>query len=373
MGTRLLAFMDLGDAFTKCLTLGNVRSPRVRFPSVVATRLVSGGSEMTQLLVDRQRSLPRPASFDPASFPRTRSYQRGPEFVRQVQARPPEPGSRFAGRMAAAYGADRRLLGRYPTEEVVDALVHKAFILSGAETECHVDVVYVLDTGAKAAAIEQYARLPDRSVSVELRSYKNRKPRTLALTLRGTVVDAPDCIAAALPPELRPPRTPRLLVVDIGFFRAKLVVISGDGCEYQIEVDDLGTSDLVRRILRDGQDQGLVEDEFAVIHALENSSGASIDVANRRFAVAVPLAKALAALEEELARVVQKAILDHFGRHGHACRAMAIIGGGAVLAGSGLKARIESAGLGFETIWATPDPNYLLLEGAKRLQGTTST
>src|SRR5512143_1973866 len=102
---RLSVFLDLGDAFTKSIAVGNVRHDRMRFPSVVASRLMSGGSEMTELMLDRRDSIQRPLAFEPELYPRTRSYPRGAELVRRVRECPPASGARFAGRIAAMYGA----------------------------------------------------------------------------------------------------------------------------------------------------------------------------------------------------------------------------------------------------------------------------
>jgi hypothetical protein len=363
MAPRLSLFIDLGDAFTKGVALVGARSRQFRFPSVVATRLLSGGAEMTELSLDGDDAIPRPVAFAAERFPRTRSYPRSAAFVKQVRQQPPASGARFAGRIAALYGADRRLLGRAATPDVVEALVHKAIILSHAEECSEADVTFVLDAGAKGAAIELYAAEP-HTVSLELHSYKRNEPRRLRLNVRASVIDAPKCLLAALPGELVPRGDGALLTVDIGFLRTKLSVLSSDGCEHQEEIDALGTSLLVQRILRDGQDQGLVEDEFAVIRALEETGGAIIEVAGRRFEVGEALRSGLRSFEQELGSVVERAIYEHFRRRGQSVRALAISGGGSVLAGPGLGQRIERAGLGLGAVWVAPDPSFLLVEGA---------
>jgi hypothetical protein len=163
-----------------------------------------------------------------------------------------------------------------------------------------------------------------------------------------------------------------VLVVDIGFLRTKLMFLSAEGCEQQLPVLQLGTSDLVRRILRDGQEHGLVEDEFAVIYALERLDGRSLNVGGRRFDVDAELRSARRAVEEELARAGQSALVRYFQRRSHTCRTVAIIGGGVHLLGQGLKDRLEAAQLGIDTVWLAQDPNFLLVEGALRLDARGS-
>src|SRR5262245_32797728 len=128
----LTLFLDLGDVFTKGLCIGNARRERLRFPSVVAHQLLSGGPEMTKLVFDEQVQLPRPTDFEARRFPRTRSFSGSDAFVREVRGQPPAPGARFAGGIAAVYGADRELLGAQPSLENVDALVRKALLLAVA-------------------------------------------------------------------------------------------------------------------------------------------------------------------------------------------------------------------------------------------------
>lgn len=371
-GGPLRLFVDLGDAFTKSLSVSPGQSARMRFPSVVASRLLRGGAEMAELLVNRAEALPRPPSFEPALFPRTRSYPRAAAFVQRVRERPPQGSPRFAGRIAATYGADRRLLGYFHGDDMVQALVHKALMLSCAHDDCEVEISFVLDTGAKADAISRYAGAPERRVSLELHSYNARQARRMHVTLRGTVVDAPDCIAAALPDGLTLAEVGTLLVIDIGFLRTKLAILSAVGCEQRDALHDLGSFGLVRQILRDGQDQGLVEDEFAVISALENETEGTLTVAGRRFEVGPVLEGARRALEEELTRAAERAIIESVRRGGAACHAVAIVGGGAALVGSGLSRRIQAAGLGIDRVWVAPEPNFLLVEGAAKRHGSSS-
>lgn len=360
------AYVDLGDAFTKAIMRGAVRRKRVRFPSIVATRLLEGGEELAQLLLDHEGDVLRPVGFDPGDFPRTRSFPNARDFVREVRERPPRSGARFAGRLAATYGADRRLLGHDPNADAVEALVHKACMLACRGDRCNVEATFVVDTGAKAAAIGTYAGELPRTTCLQLQSYRREHPRKLELCIRGNIVDAAACAVAALPEPLQPARTGRLLIVDIGFLGSKLAVVSSEACEHQERLEGLGVSAVVRRVLRDGQDQGLVEDEFAVVEALEKSTDGKLTIAGRRFTVAEPYARARRFLEEELARGVERALTAHFARHAEPCRAVAILGGGARVAGSGLAERLQNA-LGVDNIWIAPEPDYLLAEGARRL------
>jgi hypothetical protein len=158
----------------------------------------------------------------------------------------------------------------------------------------------------------------------------------------------------------------RLLVIDVGFVRTKLAIVSIEGCEHQEQLPGLGTSTIVHRVLRDGQDQGLWEDEFAVLEALESPQHDSIVVSGRRFRVDRAVSEARRALEEDLLRAAQRTLVDHCGRRGEACRAAAIIGGGSVLGGPGLKRALETASLGLDRIWVSDEPCFLLVEGARR-------
>lgn len=366
-GDPIALFVDLGDAFTKVLVVGSSSREPLRFPSVVASRLLAGGKEMSQLLLDTREVLPRIASFDPSDYPRTRSYPRAEDFVRRVRSEPPVDGARFAGRIAATYGADRHLFGLSPTLATVDALVHKALILASGGQSCSAELTFVLDVGTNAEVVERYARACPRSATVQLQSYRDPEPRRIELGFSGRLVDAPSCVAAALPTSLSPAAGGPVLVLDIGFFRTKLMLVSEDGCERLEPVLPMGTSDVVRRILRDGQDQGLIEDEFAVIEALERLDGQLLEVGGRRFDVGAALQSAGRALAEELARAAERALVGYCQRRGHTCKALAIIGGGSPLVGSGVKERLEVAELGLRAIWIAPDPSFFLVEGARRL------
>jgi len=329
------------------------------------------------LLIDGSDSVVRPEGFRPEQYPRTRSYPGADALLREVRAKPPAAGARFAGWQATAYGAERKLLGNHPTRENLEALVHKALILARPRSGAVFEVVLIVDSGEKARAISSYAREAPARVAFDVRGLHDPEPRRVEVTLRRSVLDAADCAVAALPDELDLRRTGRVLIVDVGYLRTKLSIVSEDGCEHQEQLDSLGAADLVRRVLRDGQDHGLVEDEFAVIRALESSripetsegpvASQRLVVAGRAFDVDSALRSARAGLEEELERAVRRLVLGHFRRRAETCRAVACIGGGAALVGAGLSARVRAAGLGLTDVWVTRDASFLLLEGAQRL------
>jgi hypothetical protein len=159
----------------------------------------------------------------------------------------------------------------------------------------------------------------------------------------------------------------RLLLIDVGHFRTKFALLSENGCELQSELE-LGSADCVRRVLRDGQDRGLVADEFAVVRALEVVRENAISVNGRRVDVGAPLESARRALEEELVRAVHRLLLEQYERSGESCQAAAVIGGGAASLGASLAARLEASAIGLRTVWVSPDPNFLLVEGARAIR-----
>lgn len=356
-------FLDLGDMVTKGIAeRKGRRSRRFIFPSVVACRLMSGDANPADLLLGDRESMLRLDDFDPAKYPRARSYPREEACRDDIQT---VPRPRYAGRLAVALGADRELLGRHPTAENIDALVHRAFF-RGAEGCRRAEVIYVLDTGAKAEAILSYAQASPRSTA--FLKWKVGKPQPVLIQLRasGRVIDAADCAAAALPPDSSLQRVKRLLLVDIGYLRTKLAVMSADGCEHQEQLDGLGVSDCVRRVLRDGQERELIEDEYAVSKALEKSQS-TIEVAGRRFDIAPILDGARRGLEEELARAAKRAVVKTYGRSSDSCKAVAIIGGGSAVIGKGLAERLKRLGIGLDTAWIADDTRFFLLEGARRI------
>lgn len=337
----------------------------MRFPSVVAHDLLDEDSAAGRLLLYAEKELPRPSGFDPASHGRLRSYPGKKEELAKARARGhPAAGARFAGRLAVLYGSDRVTLGERGDEDNVDALVHKVLLKTGSGVR-RVEIDYVVDGGPKSASIERYAAIP-RDVEMMRWTFARPEPERLALRVTGRVVDSAACAVAALPAELSLERLGCALVVDIGYVRTKLAVVTPEGCAHQEELDGLGFSDCVRRILRDGQDDGLVADEFAVIWALERSRR-TIDVAGRTYDVQAMLEAARGALVDELGRAVRRVLMAHFGRSAASCRAVAILGGGAVALGEALEAHLRGLELGLETIWVSRDPGFALVEGAQKL------
>jgi len=320
---------------------------------------------MHQLGFDPHQAVARPLDFDARAYPRTRSYEGAEAFVEMAASRPPGPGSRFAGRLAAIYGADRQLLGNSPSDENVTALVHKALILLCAEDRCDAEVVFVVDSGAKAASVSRYVATLPRTIEFALRSYRRPHERRLHVRLRAEIIDAAESAVAALPAELDLGRRRQVLLVDIGHLRTKLAVVSDSGCELQEQLP-IGMADCVRRVMRDGQELGLVEDEFAVVRALESAPEHVISIGERRFDIRVPLGNARRAIEEELSLGIRRIVLAQFGRRGESCQAVAILGGGAAAIGRGLAARLEASNIGLRTVWVAPDPSFLLLEGARK-------
>jgi hypothetical protein len=319
---------------------------------------------MTSLVLDDQLQLPRPTDFEARRFPRTRSFHGSDAFVREVKSRPPGAGARFAGGIAAVYGADRELLGLHPTRENVDALVRKALLLVAPADHCSVEVVFVIDLGTKAAALQRYARELPRELIIEAHNYRKKAPRRIEITLVGNCRDAPDCARAALPLDFVK-LEPRILLVDIGYLRTKFAVLSQAGCDHQEQLESLGVSDVVYRILRDGQEQGLVEDEFAVIRALEACSAERFDIGGRAFDVRKAFVDASTALESELVRVARRIIIQDCESSGTLCTGIAIIGGGAAIVGKNVAERLRRE-LGLHQIWIGEAGRDWLLEGAAR-------
>jgi hypothetical protein len=260
----------------------------------------------------------------------------------------------------------------HPSDENIDALVRKAFIQMGLGGTCDAEVVFVVDTGAKASAITHYVAACPRQATLRLRQVRSPLGRRLHVGFSGQVLDAADCVAAALPAEVSIARLGRVLLVDIGYQRTKLAVLSSNGCEHQEEIAELGVAACLHRILRDGQDQGLVADELAVVEAFEQPPHYLLDVAGRRFDVRDAYHSALRALEQDLARVMRRAALEQYQRSGEVCRGAMILGGGAHIAGTGLVARLEQSEPGFSCIRVAGDPSYLLLEGALLRLGRSS-
>jgi hypothetical protein len=305
--------------------------------------------------------------FDAAEFPRTRSYLGADEFLDGAWAghANPVPRTRFAGWIAAAFGADRQLLGSHPSLNNVEALVHKALMQSGVTAET-AELVFIVDSGAKAEAVMRYVERSPHAEEFLTWRFQRTTPEPVRVECSSHVLDSASCAIAGLPPKVRAPGGGPVLLVDIGYFRTKLHVMSDEGCEYQELVDGLGVSDCVRRVLRDEQDQGLVEDEFAVMAALERNQR-TIDVAGRRYDIERSLESAKQSLEEELVHAVRRALLEHFKRRGAACRRVALVGGGGALLRGGLGPRLERAELGLSSVWASGGGDFLPALGAQRL------
>jgi hypothetical protein len=307
----------------------------------------------------------RPHDFDPKAHPRTRSFDGAEAFLESVMSKPPMAGARFAGQLAAVYGVDRQWLGNQPTPRNIELLVHKALMLVCPEAGCDADVVFVVDGGAKAAAVSEYAAGAPRTIECAVRSMRRPEARVMRVRLDAALIDSAECAVASLPAEIGPGRGQSLLLVDIGHMRTKVALFSGDECEIQ-EPLDLGVADCVRRVLQNGQEAGLVADEFAVVRALENASDHVISIGERRFDVRAPLAAARRTLEEELARGVQRVLRERYRRRGEGCQVAAIVGGGAAVLGRGLAARLQAPEIALRTVWVTPDPSFQLAEGARR-------
>lgn len=362
MTKSIQLFLDLGDVITKGIAVKQGQIHRFLLPSVVARRLLSGTEKKDNLLLDDKATMIRTGDFDPSKYPRTRSYPREESYLNQIQS---VPHARFAGRIAVALGADREILGRHQTEENVDALVHKS-LFKVAEGCDRVDIIFILDVGAKANAIASWAKVSPRTVRFYKWKLQNSEPVSIELSANNQVIDAAVCAIGSLPPEFSLQKIKRFLLIDIGYFRTKLALISSEGCEYQEQIDELGVSDCVRQVLRDGQEYGLVEDEYAVIRALEKSLS-TIEVAGRRFDIHRTLESTKRVLEEELEKKVQKTVIEQCGRKGVSCQAVAVVGGGSAIVGEGLVARVKTTNLGLNVSWVAKDTKFFLLEGARKV------
>lgn len=363
-GASVSLVLDLGDVFTKGLARRDSEQTSFRFPSVVASRLVDSHTPPTNLLLSEDASVPRAVGFDEARYPRWRSYPGAERFARsawRVHGQPVKK-ARFSGWLAAVHGADRELLGQQRSPATIDALVHRALIESAAGAQ-RADITLVVDTGPKAEALTRYASGFPADARFFGWTFQEPTPRRFELRVKVQIVDAAVCAAARLPVQIGVSRVGRVLLVDVGYFRTKLAVVSKQGCVLQ-ETLDFGVSDCVRRILRDGQDQGLVEDEFAVIRALEVSHD-EIEVAGRRYSIAPILQSAVKGLEQELANAIRRTLVAHYDRGGDVCPAVSVLGGGAALVGEGLCKRLAALELGLDqhSVDASADG---LVRGAQR-------
>jgi hypothetical protein len=145
-----------------------------------------------------------------------------------------------------------------------------------------------------------------------------------------------------------------------------VAVFSGEGCELQEQLP-IGVADCVRRVLRDGPELGLVADEFALIRVLESSQKDVVTLGKGSFDIGDPLRAARRGVEEELEKGLRRVLLDHYGRRGESCEAAVVFGGGAVVVGPSLAARLDAGQIGLRATWVAPDPNFLLIDGAERL------
>jgi hypothetical protein len=357
--------LDLGDVLTKGFILSEQRVRRFRFPSVTATRLLEVGQEDGSLLLDEHQSMPRLSDFDPKLFPRVRSYPGGERFLASLRSEGHLlHAARFVGSVAASYGADRRLLGCEPSVANVEAIVRKALTLLPKDC-ARVKAVLVIDQGAKADAIVRHCNQGPREVRVTRWSYLRSEREARRVTYEPRIIDAAECALAILPDGSGPEAIGAVMLVDVGYLRTKLAIVSSLGCEAQQELHGLGIADCVQRVLRDGQELGLIEDEVAVIRSFEQGWGGRVQVADRTFEVGAAFESARAALEQELAKSVQKMQMDWFSRHAQVCGGLAILGGGAAIVGSGLVARLEES-LHFDAVWVAAAKSYGLVEGARR-------
>ncbi|MBI5538281.1 MAG: hypothetical protein HY898_36500 [Deltaproteobacteria bacterium] len=364
----LVLFLDLGDAITKGLAVGDGRERRLRYPSVVAHRLLHSGESDSGVSLDPGEAHPRPESLKDAGHPRFRSFPGAQSFVAEAHGSDHvTEGARFTGWIAAAYGADRQTLGTGAMRDNIEALARRALLTCGNDGP--VEIVFVIDTGSKADEILAYAEGLRGTQSIASWSFLRRARAQLTVELRGSVMDAADCVVAAVPPEFRLDAIQRLLVIDIGYRRTKLVVVSEEGCEH-VEHVDIGVSDCVKRIMRDGGGEGLYEDECALIRALEGNRG-PLEVAGRSYDVKRPLGEALRGLEEEIGNAARKVVLNLFERRGEVCKTAAITGGGAPLMGDNLAAQLTAGQGPMTAVWVAPDPSFLLVEGARSIRART--
>jgi hypothetical protein len=119
-------------------------------------------------------------------------------------------------------------------------------------------------------------------------------------------------------------------------------------------------------VLRDGPDLGLVADEFALIRALEGSQQDVITVGKRRFDIGALLRTARRGVEEELEKNLRRLLLEQYARGGGSCDEAVLFGGGALVLGSGLAARLEACQIGLGATSVAHDPSFLLIDGAER-------
>jgi hypothetical protein len=364
---RVTLYLDIGDLMTKGVATGAVRRERFRFPSVVARRLLKDSKTARGLLLDERATLPRTLDFDPDRYPRTRSFPGGEDFVAKVRNKPEVSGARFAGWLAAAYGQDRRLIAVEPSVENIDALVHKAVLTSAASDDCEVNAVLIIDWGRKAHALAQYTTMPPRRSTVQVRSYRRFQPRRVRIAIESRIADAAACGYAAVADRIQVAPGQPVVVIDVGYLRTKIFVVGSEGCELQHQVDGVGTSVCVRRVMRDAQHEGLIEDELAMIRALEKLDRGTVTIEKRRFDVSAVLEDVRTEIVDDLARAAERTVLQHFEQRGERCRNVAIIGGGAFLLGRQLAVRLERLDLGFSPAHVGADAEFSHVDGARRL------
>jgi hypothetical protein len=319
-------YLDLGDAYTKALYVhgGSVR--RLRIPSVVASRM-------------------QPCPGDAEALDRERAFIGATAVLREARSGAhPLRGARLAGCIAAALGADRRGAMEDGTPDGVEALLHRVLAVARAEGE--VEVVWIVDTGVKAQALQRWAGSLPGPRTIRWWSMLARCQTECRLSLRTRVVDAADCAVAALPHAMRPEQVARILVLDIGSMRSRLALVSADGCEHLQEVA-MGAGSCVPLRWQNGS--GPASGQQAMGRRGGDAEGAGAS-----------------ALEVELDRAVRKMVFGHFERSGNLCKHAAIVGGGAPVIGRALAGTLR-VGAGLSQVWVASEPDFLLVDGARRL------
>jgi hypothetical protein len=108
----------------------------------------------------------------------------------------------------------------------------------------------------------------------------------------------------------------------------------------------------------------LIEDEVAVVRAFEQGQG-QLRLPDQTFDVSQAYEGARRALVEEVGRAAERVLLQRFARRGELCRGLAVIGGGAAVAGQDLAERLATSSR-FDGVWIAKGASFLLVEGARR-------
>lgn len=336
MSSKLKLFVDIGDIYTKFMLLQD-------------GKLVKKGSFLSVIT-------PYPPVGDFYEYEEKIYFQGGKYYL--------------AG-WPTALTENFSILGSFPEAEICRVILNK--ILSDEITKKKVHVYLGVDFGEKTMAIKEMAdSIGDRMLKVRSKHMYEEEDEVKSIRLDTVLVPAPLCLLeyvfSRVPDKLD--ENGKYFIVDIGYFRNKMYVVSRSRGVEDFTVDGGGMEMFYYDIRRYFRREGIQFNRFIMMKELELNYP-YVTLESGRYSVESVVENIRWDFCKDIVQSIMNFVKKYVESQGSGPDCLILTGGGSILNREVIEGMLSSKKYNFGNFIFDRSPRYSVLEGMKKLEAAS--